>query len=454
MTRAEIAAAVAEAVPAVVGGVVVRVRAPWPHHLALEVRARGRNVELLFGVAEGLSRIHLARDLPPSPPNPGAFNLRARKALRPGRVVALEPVAGERIVVLSVSPRRESDAAPLRLVAELFGRGRMFLLDGDGRVVAWDGPGGPRGLAPGAVWTPPPLAPPPPDPEAGPFLDAAALEARYLGWMEARERSRAEAETAARLAAARRRLTRRIRAMEGDLAASRDHAVLRREGELLATHRQLLRPGMTEVRVTDWFADGAPERAIALDPARTPEENVAARFDGARKGMRAEAVLTSRLEEAHRALERLDAGEVPPPPAGRGAAGRRRDAFAGVRRFRPAPGWEIWVGSGAAGNERLTFQLARGNDLWFHAHGVSGAHVILRAEGEPPPEAIRQAALLAAHFSRLKAAGGGEVACTRRQHVRRVKGAAPGTVAVSRERVLPVRLDPDAVARLLKTRAG
>lgn len=463
MSRAEIAAAVAEALPQVVGGVVVRVRRPWPHHLALEVRAGGRNVELLFGVAEGLSRVHLARDLPPSPPNPGPFTLRVRKALRPGRVVALAQVPGERIVVLSVSRSRASDTAPVGLVAELFGRGRMFLLDGEGRTVAWDGPGGARGLPPGAPWTPPPAPPAPPaPPEAaqealgGPVPDAAALEARYLEWMAVRDRTRAGAEAGARVAAARRRLMRRIRAIEADLDACRGHADLRREAELLAGHRHLLRPGMTEVRVTDWFAEGAPKRVIALDPARGPEENVTTRFARARKGERGEAVLAARLEEARKALARLEAGEVPPPPATPGRQGRHGDPFAGVRRFRPAPGWEIWVGRGAAGNERLTFGLARGGDLWLHAHGAAGAHVVLRCQGEPPPEAVRQAALLAAHFSRLKAAGGGEVVCTERRHVRRARGrnAAPGKVTVARERVLPVRLDPDAVARLLATRAG
>lgn len=453
MSRAEIAAAVAEAAPRVVGGVVVRVRAPWPEHLALEVRAAGRNVELLFGVAEGLSRVHLANDLPPAPPRAGPYVLRVRKAMRPGRVVALEQLPGERVVVLSVSPSRDGGAPPARLVAELFGRGRMFLLDGAGRVVAGEGPGGDRGLIPGALWEPPPASSAPPEQEAGPVPDAATLEARYLGWMEARARAGEQAEVARRVAAARRRLTRRIRAIEGDLAACAEHAEVRREAELLAAHRHLLHAGMPHVRVTDWFAEGNPERTLALDPALGPEANVQARFARARKGERGEGVLTRRLEEARRALHRLDAGEVPPPPPGRGV-GHRRDAFSGVRRFRPAEGWEIWVGRGAAGNERLTFRLARGNDLWLHAQGVPGAHVVLRCAGAPPDVAIRQAALLAAHFSRLKAAGGGEVICAERKHVRRVKGAAPGKVTVERERVLHVVLDALEVQRLLATRAG
>ena len=454
MSPAEIAAAVAEAAPRVVGGVVVRVRRPWPRHLAFEVRREGRNVELVVGVEADLARVHLARDLPPSPPGADPFTLRVRKAMRPGRVVALEQVGGDRVVALTVARRRDADDAPVRLVAELFGRGRMFLLDDAGRVVAWDGPGGARGFMPGALYAPPPRPDRPTVRGDVEGVPAEGLEARYRTWISDRARSRAAADLAARVDTARRRLRRRIGAIERDLAACAAAPGLRREAELLAAHRHLLVPGMAEVRVPDLFAEGAPERVIGLDPARSPEGNVRARFARARKAERGAGVLAERLEAARAALARLDAGEVPPPRAPRS---RAPDAhhMKGVRRFRPEGGWEIWVGRGAAGNERLTFRLARGNDLWFHAREVSGAHVVLRLRGDAPERARREAALLAAHFSRLKQAGGGEVAWTEAKHVRRpgrTKGAAPGRVTVSRERVMAVRLDPDEVARLLLTR--
>jgi len=458
MTAAELARAVAEAAPQVVGGVVVRVREPLSDHLAVEVRHRGRNVELVLGVAPGLSRLHLAARLPPSVPRPGPFTLQARKRLRPSRVVALEQAPGERVVTLTVSRHRDAGGPwEARLVAELFGRGRLFLLDADGRVVARAGPGGPRGLDVGD-----PYAPPPPGPgrteggEAEGAVTSAALEARYGAWLGAREAAADEAAAARAVAGARRRLERRILAMERDLEALADHAVWRREGELLAAHRHLLARGHEAVTVTDWFADGAPERRIALDPALSPEANVEARFRRARRGERGTATLTARLAEARGQLARLEAGGVPAPgPAGQAARGPARGRGglpAGLRRFRLAGGWEVIVGRGAAQNERLTFQVARGNDLWLHARGVAGAHVILRGPGEPPPWAVRAAALLAAHFSRLKAAGGGEVLCTPRKHVRRLRGGRPGQVAVSREKVLQVALERGEMARLLAAR--
>lgn len=53
-------------------------------------------------------------------------------------------------------------------------------------------------------------------------------------------------------------------------------------------------------------------------------------------------------------------------------------------------------------NERITFSLARAHELWLHARGVAGAHVLLRLE--PGQDAEEQdlefAADVAAYFSK------------------------------------------------------
>jgi predicted ribosome quality control (RQC) complex YloA/Tae2 family protein len=458
MTAAEIAAALAEIVPRVVGGVIVKVREPWDDHLALSVRKEGRNVELLVGVTAGLARIHLADDLPPARTRVSPFTLRARKLLRPARVTALEQVPGERVVTLAVSRHRDAEGPwETRLVAELFGRGRLFLLEGGGGVLAWTGPGGPRGLAPGI-----PYAPPPPGtrPETAPSpLPVAGLEARYGAWMAAREARDGGAVAEAARRREQRRIERRIAAMERDLAALADFPAWRREGELLAAHRHLLARGLASVTVTDWFTEGNPERELALDPAKTPEENIEARFRRARRAERGMPVLAERLEAARAELARLEAAPLDVPIEAADTPARpepraRERALAGLRRYDAGGGWEVLVGRGAAENERLTFRVARGNDLWLHARGVPGAHVVLRGEGQPPPSAVRAAALLAAHFSRLKGQGGGEVLYTPRKFVRRLKGGRPGQVAVEREKVLWVTLEGEESARLLATRKG
>jgi predicted ribosome quality control (RQC) complex YloA/Tae2 family protein len=67
----------------------------------------------------------------------------------------------------------------------------------------------------------------------------------------------------------------------------------------------------------------------------------------------------------------------------------------------------------------------------------------------PDSTALSDAALLAAHFSSARNADGAEVAWTRRKYVRKVKGAAAGSVQVTQEKVFRIRLDEARLQKLL-----
>jgi len=117
-------------------------------------------------------------------------------------------------------------------------------------------------------------------------------------------------------------------------------------------------------------------------------------------------------------------------------------------------GAPILVGRSARDNDALTLRVARGNDLWLHTRDVQGAHVIVPGAGESPDaRTLADAALLAVHFSSARGQDGAEVAWTHRKHVRKPKGAAPGSVVVTQEKVLRVRLEEDRLEVLLRTEA-
>jgi predicted ribosome quality control (RQC) complex YloA/Tae2 family protein len=130
---------------------------------------------------------------------------------------------------------------------------------------------------------------------------------------------------------------------------------------------------------------------------------------------------------------------------------RRDEPLPPYRTFRSLAGIPILVGRGAAENDALTVRVARGNDLWLHVRGVSGAHVVVRLDrGKvPDQETLLDAAHLAAHFSDARGAAQVEVAWTRAKHVRKPRGAAPGAVSYSQERVVLLRLEAARIERLL-----
>lgn len=108
--------------------------------------------------------------------------------------------------------------------------------------------------------------------------------------------------------------------------------------------------------------------------------------------------------------------------------------------FRTASGSRILVGRSPVENAELTFRVARPNDLWFHAQGTPGAHVILSGDGRDAaaPEDLQTAAALAALHSRAKASAAVAVDYTLRKHVRKQRGAPPGLVWYTHAKTLIV----------------
>ena len=139
-----------------------------------------------------------------------------------------------------------------------------------------------------------------------------------------------------------------------------------------------------------------------------------------------------------------------PPPAPR--TGRKAAARLPYRKFTSSSGAAILVGRSARDNDALTFRVARGNDLWLHVRGAQGSHVVVPGAGEAPDSrTLADAALLAAHFSSARGADGVEVAWTRCKYVRKPRDAAPGSVLISQEKALRVRLDEARMAELLRS---
>jgi predicted ribosome quality control (RQC) complex YloA/Tae2 family protein len=112
--------------------------------------------------------------------------------------------------------------------------------------------------------------------------------------------------------------------------------------------------------------------------------------------------------------------------------------------------WTVVLGATDADNDYVSAVLAGPEDYWFHADGVPGSHVILRAKAneEPDRETLRRAAAVAAYHSKARRAGTVPVHCTRARHVRKPRGVKVGTVHVAKGTVLRVRPDISFATRV------
>ena len=108
-------------------------------------------------------------------------------------------------------------------------------------------------------------------------------------------------------------------------------------------------------------------------------------------------------------------------------------------------GWQILVGMSSAGNDYITMKLARPDDLWLHAEGLPGSHVVVRNPGKRdiPEGVLRRAASLAAYYSKGKGSAKVAVAYTPAALVKKPKGAAAGAVVLSGRKTMMAAPEPD-----------
>jgi predicted ribosome quality control (RQC) complex YloA/Tae2 family protein len=232
-------------------------------------------------------------------------------------------------------------------------------------------------------------------------------------------------------------------------AAARDR--LRESGDALYTHLHDVPPG-----ATSFVPPTNPALTIALDPELDVQGNAQSYYARYRKSADALPHLERRLAtlaarraaldelafEAERAephtlpeLEAdLDALEGRPPQRAAAPGARKR---APMRLEQPS-GARIYVGRSPRENAEVTFRIARPDDLWFHARGIPGSHVVLQApDGVPPDDAdLAAAADLAATHSKAKNAPRVEIDYTERKYVRKQRDGAPGLVWYTNARTL------------------
>ncbi len=122
------------------------------------------------------------------------------------------------------------------------------------------------------------------------------------------------------------------------------------------------------------------------------------------------------------------------------------------RLFQTARGKALWVGRNAAGNDAL-LKIARPHDAWFHSKERTGSHVIVPLERgkDCPPDALIDAAHLAAHFSDAREEPVVEVQHTTKRYLRKPRGAAPGFVVVTKEKVIVLRIESARIKALLQS---
>ncbi len=233
------------------------------------------------------------------------------------------------------------------------------------------------------------------------------------------------------------------------LRSTGDRDKYRIYGELVNAYGYTVPEGSAELVCTNYY-DGQ-EVKIRLDPELSVSKNAQRYFDRYNKKKRTYEALTVETEETRKALEYLQqikqdldiaetendinsvrqeliiAGEIKKKDP---KTKTKKQAKEKPMHFISSCGYDIYVGRNNLQNDELSFKIADGGDMWFHAKNMPGSHVIVKCagKGELPDRVYEEAARLAAYYSSGKESPKVEVDYTERKNLKKPPGANPGYV--------------------------
>ena len=281
-----------------------------------------------------------------------------------------------------------------------------------------------------------------------------ALEV-YFGSRDARERLNQKSAAMVRMLKSQlERCQRKLAMQQEELASAERMEEYRRMGEAINANLYQLKKGMTEAELPDWNDPEGGTLTVPLDIRLTPSQNAQRYFKKYQKARSAREVAAQQrdktLEETdylegmlldvdkcvgESELEEIRQELVRTGYMKKNTNRRQQRQLPGSKPYRylSADGIEILVGKNAAQNDRITLG-AKPDETWLHAKDMPGSHVIICREGEIPLTTMKQAALLAAWYSKGQRSSQVPVDYTLRRYVKKPSGAAPGKVIYTHQK--------------------
>lgn len=227
-------------------------------------------------------------------------------------------------------------------------------------------------------------------------------------------------------------------------------------GNLLLANRHVLKKGIDAISLMDYVTNN--ELSIKLNPQNTPQESIdfyfekakdekinfkisEQLFDGTLKKYNQLKTIEIEFTNANSVDDYIEIKSKLKISDKKNEKKKVTDG-AKLRELLIDGKYKVLVGRDSKSNDMLSIKIAKQNDYWFHARGLPGSHVVLRVDNVKegvPKNIIKNAAQIAAFYSKAKTAGTAPVSYTLAKFVRKKKGMEPGKVLIEKEKVLLVR---------------
>ncbi len=262
------------------------------------------------------------------------------------------------------------------------------------------------------------------------------------------------------------RLQKRIALQEEELSACAEKEQFKNRADLITANLHILKRGMTEVTLIDYYDENCPSVTLTLDSRLSPSQNAQRYYKRYNKCKSAEIHLREQIDKGKRELSYLDTvfdsltraeneadlNEIRKELHESGYASRMKNYSASKMpapkpsEYRTSGGWRVLCGKNNAQNEYITHKIAGKGDIWFHVKDYPGSHVVLICDGaEPDAVDYTEAATVAAVCSKAPTGQRVTVDYTRVKNLKKPPDSKPGFVTFGSNYSAYVLADPQVV---------
>jgi predicted ribosome quality control (RQC) complex YloA/Tae2 family protein len=241
----------------------------------------------------------------------------------------------------------------------------------------------------------------------------------------------------------------KISNLKKDLLEAENREQYRIFGDLLSANFHKVKPGQKEITLQNFYSEDLEDVLIPLDEKISAPINAQRFYKKYGKLKTAENILNEQIKDTQNEIDYLESvlstieltedvsalDEIKDELIEQGYIKRSSQKKKKSKMEIPnylemeKDGFNIFIGRNNRENDLLTHKIARRDDIWLHAQGMPGSHVIIKTEGKDvPEEVIKYAAQLAAYNSKGRNSGSIEVDYTQKQNVKRSPANKPGLV--------------------------
>lgn len=256
---------------------------------------------------------------------------------------------------------------------------------------------------------------------------------------------------------------------EEELAESKNREIYKIYADLISANLYAIEKGSKSITVDNFYDEDMGKLEIPLDYKISGVQNAQKYYKKYSKLKNAHNLLITQIEDTKEEIAYLenvlltidhaktveDIDEIKEELILEGYVNKKINPKDKLKISKPyhyvsSDGFDIFVGKNNRQNDLLTFKKSRKDDLWLHVKDMPGSHVIIDLNGQAQASdvALKEAASLAAFYSKARESSNVLVDYTIRKNVKKPNGAKAGMVIYFEQETLAVTPDENMIKNM------